>query len=136
MSSVTVMELTETSANLLAQVFPALLIAILLEGRLTRRKNRSKRALRHFMLLRLGAVFTSVGATFMCIVVVFTGTSNAFMDIWVTSTLFIVFAGTLALCSEVFEKELLRWDKEDEEATAAPSTSANTEDLMRTERAK
>lgn len=127
MGSLAIMELTETSASLLAQVLPALLIAILLEGRFTRRKDRSKRALRNSMLLRLAAVFTSVGATFMCVIVVLSGASNAFMDIWVMCTLFIVFAGTLGLCSEVFEKELLSLTEADEAEGGLP---ANTKDRM------
>lgn len=122
------MELTDTSAGLLAQVFPALLIAILLEGRVTPRKNRSKRALRNLMLLRVAAVFTCVGATFMCILVVMTGDSNAFMDVWVTCTLFIVFAGTLALCAEVFDKELLSMGEQPVGAPAEAGSPYRTVD--------
>lgn len=106
------MELTDASAGLLAQVFPALLIAILLDGRVSRRKNRSRCALRNLMLLRLAAVIMSVGGTFMCIFVVITGDSNWFTDVWVMCTLFIVFAGTLALCVEVFDKELLSMEEQ------------------------
>lgn len=119
------MELTDTSAGLLAQVFPALLIAILLEGRLARRKNRSRRALRNLMLLRLAAVIMSVGGTFMCTLVVITGDSNWFTDVWVTCTLFIVFAGTLALCAEVFDKELLSLGEQPVVVPYAASTAAD-----------
>lgn len=114
------MELTDTSAGLLAQVIPTLLIAILIEGRVSRRKHRSRPALRNLMLLRLAAVFTSVAATFMCIFVVATGKSTTFMDVWVTCTLFIVFAGTLALCAEVLDKELLAATADSTPATADP----------------
>lgn len=122
------MELTDASASLLAQVFPALLIAILLEGRVSRRKNRSKGVLLGLMLLRVAAVFTNVGATFMCIMVVMTGDSNTFIDAWVTCTLFIVAASTLALCAEVFDRELLSMGERPVDAPAAHSSARENVD--------
>lgn len=124
------MELTENAAGLLAQVLPALLIAILLEGRLAKGKKRSKRVSRNFMLLRLAAVFTGVGATFMCLLVVLTGVSNTFINIWVTGTLFVVFCGTLALCSEVLDNELLSWTDKGHEATAGGREPANGKERL------
>lgn len=124
------MELTDTSAGLLAQVFPTLLIAILLEGRLSRKTNWSKSTLRGLMLLRVFAVFATVGATFLCMMVVLAGHSNAFINGWVACTFFILLAGTLALCAEVFERELMNMDEQPVGAPAAPDSPPGHVDKM------
>ncbi|CAH0233065.1 hypothetical protein SRABI26_02698 [Arthrobacter sp. Bi26] len=101
------MHLSVEAAALLAQVFPTLLIALLLEGKFVKRDGRKKRLLKVLMLLRLAAVLTSLAATFICLLVVVTEGSNPFADIWVTGTWIILFFAFLVMCGEVFDREIL-----------------------------
>lgn len=101
------MVLDGASAALLAQVFPTLLIALLVEGKFTKRESRRKWILKSLMVVRLAAVLAAVGATFLCLIVVVTGRSSIFIDSWTLFTVIVLFLAVLVMCVEIFDREVL-----------------------------
>jgi hypothetical protein len=101
------MHITADAAELLAQVFPALLIAILIEGRFNfTTKRRPWRVLLE-MIVRIVAIFSLATATYACLWVVIAGGGEGLtLDVIVAVAFFGSFAGVLLTISDVVDRQL------------------------------
>lgn len=78
------MHITPEFAGLIAQVYPALLIAILLEGRLPVAEHRHRWVLMAVHVTKLAAILGGTLSTFLCLVAVSTKQELVLLD-WLVS---------------------------------------------------
>lgn len=101
------MQITIETAELLAQVFPALLIAILIEGRFNFSRDRRRWRILLEMFVRMAAIFSLATATYTCLWVVIAGDGDGLvLDVTVAVAFFGSFAGVLLMISDVVDKQL------------------------------
>lgn len=116
------MHITVETSELLVQVFPALLIAILIEGRFVFTRKRAAWRVMASMVMRIVAVFSLATATFVCLWAVIADVEGAGVNIVVGIAFFGSFVGTLLMISDVVDRQLeesrLRMIAEDNELRA------------------
>lgn len=82
------MHITPEAAGLIAQVFPTLLIALLIEGRGAQWTVRWLAVANHYV--RFAAVLSSTTATFFCLIAAVNKQESVAVDVVVTVSVFIL----------------------------------------------
>lgn len=100
------MHITTQMAGLLAQVFPVLLIAILLEGgfRITRRRKRW--VIMALAVVRILAVFSAVGATFACLYGFIYGVEHMVIDVFVNLGFGASLVAIMVMVGDVMDRQV------------------------------
>lgn len=93
-NTIAIMHVTPESAGLIAQVFPTLMIALLIEGRLTGHAKQSRWFALWFHSVRLIAMFGAGLSTFVCLQAVALQKSTPILDVLVTGSLVALLGAT------------------------------------------
>lgn len=101
------MTVDDNLAGLMAQVFPTILLALMLEGRIAYRRLSGYRWTRALArLLRGAAVFVSALATFMCLFFLgYDGAQNVWLNLVVTLATLLVFLALVVVAVHVLSAQ-------------------------------
>lgn len=125
------MHITVETAALLAQVFPALLIAILIEGRLRISRRRRLWVIRMFLSIRIAAIFSTAGATFVCLLAVIARSESLLIDVMVNVAFYTSAIAMLIMISDVFDRQLEESKQEFWDEVAADSQRRDQRRLIK-----